>query len=174
MSLGGISQTWVTAYRHGSSRRATDQVRAGTGAPRSMVPCSRQVGSHDALRMRGEASPSGWFVIRLVARELPRPELSLIFADMISNLRATPRSPHLGARGGARRAQIRVPGALAPATAEKDPPVGLQSRISMRRVAPDLLPCVQMSRTGCSAMAARRAESMAVSFLGRDEYEARS
>ena len=39
--------------------------------------------------VRGEADPSGWFVIRLVARELPPPELSVIFADMISNLRAT-------------------------------------------------------------------------------------
>jgi hypothetical protein len=39
--------------------------------------------------VRGEADPSGWFVIRLVAREFPPPELSLIFADMISNLRAT-------------------------------------------------------------------------------------
>jgi hypothetical protein len=39
--------------------------------------------------VRGEADPSGWFVIRLVARELPPPELSLTFADMISNLRAT-------------------------------------------------------------------------------------
>jgi hypothetical protein len=28
--------------------------------------------------VRGEASPSGWFVIRLVARELPPPALSLI------------------------------------------------------------------------------------------------
>jgi len=37
----------------------------------------------------GEADPSGWFVTRLVARELPPPELSLNFADMISNLRAT-------------------------------------------------------------------------------------
>ena len=32
---------------------------------------------------------SGWFVTRLVARELPPPELLLTFADMISNLRAT-------------------------------------------------------------------------------------
>jgi hypothetical protein len=39
--------------------------------------------------VRGEADPSAWFVIRLVARELPPPELSVIFADMISNLRAT-------------------------------------------------------------------------------------
>ena len=39
--------------------------------------------------VRGEADPLGWFVIRLVARELPPPELSLTFADMISNLRAT-------------------------------------------------------------------------------------
>ena len=39
--------------------------------------------------VRGKADPSGWFVIRLVARELPPPELSLSFADMISNLRAT-------------------------------------------------------------------------------------
>jgi hypothetical protein len=39
--------------------------------------------------VRGEADPSGRFVIRLVARELPPPELSLNFADMISNLRAT-------------------------------------------------------------------------------------
>ena len=39
--------------------------------------------------VRGEADPSGWFVIRLVAWELPPPELSLNFADMISNLRAT-------------------------------------------------------------------------------------
>jgi hypothetical protein len=39
--------------------------------------------------VRGEADPSGWFVIRLVARKLPPPELSLSFADMISNLRAT-------------------------------------------------------------------------------------
>ena len=44
----------------------------------------------------------------------------------------------------------------------------------MRRVTPDLRPCVEMSTTGCSSMAARRAESMAVSFLGRDENEARS
>jgi hypothetical protein len=39
--------------------------------------------------VRGEADPSGWFVVRLVARELPPPELSVMFADMISNLRAT-------------------------------------------------------------------------------------
>jgi hypothetical protein len=39
--------------------------------------------------VRGEADPSGWFVSRLVAREPPPPELSLTFADMISNLRAT-------------------------------------------------------------------------------------
>jgi DNA replication protein DnaC len=32
----------------------------------------------------------------------------------------------------------------------------------------------QMSTTECSVMAARRSESMAVSFLGRDEYAARS
>ena len=39
--------------------------------------------------VRGKADPSGWFVSRLVVREPPPPELSLIFADMISNLRAT-------------------------------------------------------------------------------------
>jgi hypothetical protein len=39
--------------------------------------------------VRGEADPSGWFVIRLVVRNPPPPELSLTFADMISNLRAT-------------------------------------------------------------------------------------
>jgi hypothetical protein len=39
--------------------------------------------------VRGVGDPSGWFVIRLVARELPPPELSLTFADMISHLRAT-------------------------------------------------------------------------------------
>ena len=39
--------------------------------------------------VRGEADPSGWFVSRLVVRELPPPELSLTFADMISNLRQT-------------------------------------------------------------------------------------
>jgi hypothetical protein len=39
--------------------------------------------------VHGEADPSGWFVSRLVAREPPPPELSLTFADMISNLRAT-------------------------------------------------------------------------------------
>ena len=39
--------------------------------------------------LRGEADPSGWFVIRLVVREPPPPELSLTFVDMISNLRAT-------------------------------------------------------------------------------------
>jgi hypothetical protein len=39
--------------------------------------------------VRGEADPSGWFVSQLVAREFPPLELSLIFADMISNLRAT-------------------------------------------------------------------------------------
>jgi hypothetical protein len=39
--------------------------------------------------VRGEADPSGWFVIRLVVREPPPPELLVIFADMISNLRAT-------------------------------------------------------------------------------------
>ena len=39
--------------------------------------------------VRGEADPSGWFVVRLVVREPPPPELSVIFADMISNLRAT-------------------------------------------------------------------------------------
>jgi hypothetical protein len=39
--------------------------------------------------VRGEADPTGWFVIRLVVREPPPPELSLTFADMVSNLRAT-------------------------------------------------------------------------------------
>jgi hypothetical protein len=39
--------------------------------------------------VRGRADQSGWFVTRLVARELPPPELLLTFADMISNLRAT-------------------------------------------------------------------------------------
>jgi hypothetical protein len=39
--------------------------------------------------LRGEADPSEWFVVRLVVREPPPPELSLTFADMISNLRAT-------------------------------------------------------------------------------------
>jgi hypothetical protein len=39
--------------------------------------------------VRGEADPSGWFVSRLVVREPPPSELSLTFADMISNLRAT-------------------------------------------------------------------------------------
>jgi hypothetical protein len=39
--------------------------------------------------VRGEADPSGWFVCRLVVREPPPSELSLTFADMISNLRAT-------------------------------------------------------------------------------------
>ena len=39
--------------------------------------------------VRGKADQSGWFVTRLVARELPPPELSVIFADLISNLRAT-------------------------------------------------------------------------------------
>ena len=39
--------------------------------------------------LRGEADPSGWFVVRLVVREPPPPELSLTFVDMISNLRAT-------------------------------------------------------------------------------------
>jgi hypothetical protein len=39
--------------------------------------------------VRGEADPLGWFVVRLVARELPPSELSVIFADMISSLRAT-------------------------------------------------------------------------------------
>ena len=38
--------------------------------------------------VRGRADQSGWFVTRLVARELP-PELLLTFADMVSNLRAT-------------------------------------------------------------------------------------
>jgi hypothetical protein len=39
--------------------------------------------------VRDEADSSGWFVVRLVVRELPPPELSVVFADMISNLRAT-------------------------------------------------------------------------------------
>jgi hypothetical protein len=63
-------------------------------------------------------------------------------------------------------AQIRLPVALARQPLRKIRPSACQSRISMRRAEPDLRPCVEMSTSGCSSMAARRAESMAVSFLG--------
>lgn len=47
--------------------------------------------------VRGRPDLSGWFVVRLVTQQEPPLELSVIFADMISNVRATPsssRGPH--------------------------------------------------------------------------------
>jgi hypothetical protein len=70
-------------------------------------------------------------------------------------------------------AQVRVPGALARRPLRKIRPSACQSRISMRGVAPDLRPCVELSTTGCFSVAAGGLSPWHV-FLGRDEYEARS
>jgi hypothetical protein len=70
--------------------------------------------------------------------------------------------------------QIRVPERLPGRPLRKIRPAGAcLSRISMRRLAPDLRPCLEMSTTGWSSMAARKL-SRSRSFLGRDEYETRS
>src|SRR3712207_4008581 len=75
--------------RNGSSRRTADQVLTGAGAPRGRGtgPSIRWVATTPYGGAR-RGDPSGWFVIQLVSREPPLAVLSLMFADMICNLRA--------------------------------------------------------------------------------------
>jgi hypothetical protein len=93
--------------------------------------------------VRGEADPAGWFVIRLVARELPPPELSLTFADMISNLRAT--LDHIiwalvEESGNATHDQLTFPCVLDP----KNWPSSLGSKL--RNVPPKWIPAIEQAQ----------------------------
>lgn len=63
--------------------------------------------------VRGRPDLSGWFVVRLVTQQEPPLELSVIFADMISNVRATliePGSPYGSGVGGHTQIHAASPG----------------------------------------------------------------
>jgi hypothetical protein len=93
--------------------------------------------------VRGRADPSGWFVCRLVVREPPPMELSLTFADMISNLRAT--LDHIiwalvEESGNAPHDQLMFPCVLDP---KKWPPaLGKQ----LKNVPPEWIPAIEQAQ----------------------------
>jgi hypothetical protein len=90
--------------------------------------------------VRGRSDPSGWFVVRLVAQQPPPLELSVIFADMISNLRAT--LDHIvwalvEESGNATHDQLGFPSVLDP----KEWKAALESKL--RNVTPKWIPAIE-------------------------------